>query len=112
MSIQKQFSHLDPIQNFDHKVGGLSFNTPQFGGASFTLNVPQSITVVPYDNNVIKDIGKVCTLDMAKIPKYPVEVKKVVIDDCHQKLVEQIGGTIGVMDMMIKKSGDNNVIIL
>lgn len=113
-----QFKHLNYIENHIVIAGGLSFNNPKLSNHPEIIDVTihdqdiskyAKIVKENEDNPIINNIGKRTEFYMASQAKRPIFIKKII----PQKLkdVNVIGKNTGIMDMWIKQSGNEEIII-
>ena len=114
-----EFKHLNSIQNCYFKIGGLSFNKPKLSENHTQINIKNQKGNVLYqqicesnaENPILQDIGKPVTISMAKTKKCPIPIKHIEVDNIHEELSQEIGSETGVMDMWIKQSKSDTIII-
>jgi hypothetical protein len=112
---QNHFKHLDPVKNYFFKIGGLSFNQPKLAKDSImlksNLNNDYSDIIDKNKNNpIIKNVGKNVTLEMGKSAKTPIQIMEIVLPNVHRVLSKFLKRS-GTMDMWVKKSGEDKIII-
>lgn len=113
-----QFNHLDYVKDHIVIAGGLSFNKPQLSTIPLTLTPIISSTdnerlkfILNKNKNnpIITNIGKPTSFQMAREAKVPIELAHIEPNNLSE--INVIGKTSGILDMWIKKSGTNSIVI-